>query len=464
MNGNNTNVIAARASEVDVGKLIDHSKLNKVSLMTIILCGAVMVMDGYEFGIMAVVAPAIMQDWGVSPAVFGGVFSAVFIGYFFGALVCGALADRIGRKKVLILTASIFTVASLLIFFSQNVTQLILLRVIAGFGIGGAIPVAITLTSECAPIKGKGKYLSVMYTGNVLGSMLAGYIAGFLLPTFGWRACFIVGFIVPLVVIILVHYFLPESARWLCVKWKTREQRENLITIVKQIDPNIQITEDTVFSTAGTTNQEKHSTKDLFAGKLKWMTPAVWAFYGISNITLLFFLSWGPQLIVMKGYAVSTAAFISGNAMVFGVLAVLGSGFLYDKIGLRRGWIVYTVGGITVCFLGGATENIFIGLYCLSSLLINCAHMAVTILTPNIYPPAIRNQGAGTAFAVARLGAIAGPLIGGFLLATQLEMSLLVTLMIAVPMFIVSVLCYITGRQYDKYFAPLYAGQLEIKK
>ncbi|QDR83479.1 4-hydroxybenzoate transporter PcaK (plasmid) [Sporomusa termitida] len=459
------NEIIAKPLIVDVGKLIDDSKLNKVSLATIILCGFIMMMDGYDMGIMSVTAPAIMEEWGVSATLFGGVFSAAYVGFLFGAIICGTIADKIGRKKVLIFSGIIFSLGTLLVYFSHSVPELILMRIFAGFGFGGAVPVAITLTSEYAPLKGKGKYLSVMYTGFVLGTTLAGYVASFIISsTAGWRACFLIGFFAPLIVIAFMIPYMSESARWLSVSWKTAEQRENLVKLINKINPDLKIDADTQFSSVGITNQKQHSAKELFAGRLRWVTPVMWAFYLISSIALFFFNSWGPQLIVLKGYSVATAAMINGNAQFVGVLSVLGAGFLYDKIGLRRGWIVYTLAAIVVCFLGGVEGGMFIGVFILGLFLINCAHMAITILAPSIYPPNIRNQGAGTGIGVARIGAIIGPLLGGILLATQLKMSILIILMVAIPMFIVAVLCYIVGKQYDMYFAPLYGGQYKTEK
>ena len=142
-----------KPSAIDVGKVIDDSKLNKVSLRVILLCGLIMIMDGYDYTIITVAAPMIMKEWNVGTKSFGLVFSAAMFGYLFGAIICGALSDRIGRKKTLILGSCIFSVGTLLVFFSHSVQSLIPIRIFTGFGIGGAVPCAITLTSEYSPLK-----------------------------------------------------------------------------------------------------------------------------------------------------------------------------------------------------------------------------------------------------------------------------------------------------------------------
>ena len=137
MRGNNANGTVEKPSEIDVGLVIDDSRLNRVSVSVILLCGLIMLMDGYDYTIITVAAPLIMKEWNVNTASFGWVFSAAFFGYLFGAIIFGTLSDKIGRKKTLILGACFFSVGTLLVYFSHSVSSLIPMRVFAGIGIGG---------------------------------------------------------------------------------------------------------------------------------------------------------------------------------------------------------------------------------------------------------------------------------------------------------------------------------------
>ena len=451
-----------KPSVVNVGQIIDDSKLNKVSVSVILLCGLIMIMDGYDYGVISVAAPMIMKDWQISTKAFGVVFSAAFVGYLFGAIICGTLSDIIGRKKTLIIGACFFSVGTLLVFFSRSVESLIPMRVFAGIGIGGAVPCAITLTSEYSPSKGRGKYVSVMYSGFLIGLVLAGYIAGFMLGTVGWRPLFLVGFVAPVAAIVILIFILPESARWLSIRCKTVKQRETLTKIIKKMQPDIQIDGDTQFTSIDS-SQARHSAKELFSGKLAWVTPLIWAYYLISSIAVFFFGSWSPQLLVVKGFTASTAAFITGTNGILVAVGCLLSGFYFDKVGFRWGSVLYVIAGVFVIFMGDLAQVGFVTLLFASAFFINAAHMDVTILAPIVYPSSCRNQGAGTAIAVARIGAIIGPYIGGYLLATQLPMGTLLAL-VSIPLSIAAVLCYIAGRQYDFYFAPLYAGKIPVEK
>jgi len=335
------------------------------------------------------------------------------------------------------------------------------MRVFAGLGIGGAVPCAITLTSEYAPLKGRGKYVSVMYSGFLIGLVMAGYIAALMLDTVGWRPLFLVGFFAPAAVIILLAFKLPESARWLSVRGKTEKQRESLARILGAIQPGIHINESTRFTTADS-SRARHSAKELFAGRLLWVTPLIWALYLISSIAVFFFGSWSPELLVVKGFSASTAAFITGTNGIIVAAGCLLSGFFFDKYGFRWGAVLYVIAGVCVIFMGDLAQAGFVTLLFASAFFINSAHMDVTILAPIVYPSNCRNKGAGTAVAVARIGAIIGPYLGGYLLATKLPLGSLLAL-IAIPLSISAVLCYAAGRQYDFYFAPLYSGKIQLR-
>ncbi|MBN1570332.1 MAG: MFS transporter [Acidobacteria bacterium] len=462
MSGKDANGTAVTPSTIDVGKVIDDSRLNRVSLRVILLCGLIMLMDGYDYSIITVAAPMIMKEWNAGTESFGVVFAAAFFGYLFGAILCGALSDRIGRKKTLILGSCIFTVGTLLVYFSNSVQTLIPIRIFTGFGIGGAVPCAITLTSEYSPLKGRGKYVSIMYSGFLLGMVLGGYVAGFMLDSIGWRPLFLVGFIAPVIAILILWYALPESARWLAARHKSEKQREVLGAIVRDMQPGLQIGAETRFVSEGST-QNKAAIKELFSGKLAWVTPVIWAYYLISSIAVFFFGNWAPQLLVVKGFTASSAAFITGTSGIAIAAGCLLSGFYFDKFGFRWGSILHVIAAVAVLFWGGMEPAGFVILLFVTGFFINSAHMDVTILAPIVYPPRCRNQGAGVAIAVARIGAMIGPTIGGYLLATTLPMERLLAL-ISVPLVIAAVLCYIAGRQYDFYFGPLYSGRIPAEK
>jgi len=448
--------------EIDVGQLIDNSSLNKVSVRVILLCGLIMLMDGYDYNIINVAAPVIRQQWNIAAKDFGVAFSAAFFGYLFGAILFGILSDKIGRKKTLIMASCVFSVGTLLVYFANSLGVLIAIRVLTGIGIGGAVPCAITLTSEYSPLKGRGKYVSVMYSGFLMGIVVGGFLAGYMLKHLGWRPLFLVGFFAPILIIILLGFKLPESARWLSARDQTFKQRELLKKLVQGILPDISMDPDARFVSVSL-NKGRRSYKELFAGRLMWVTPVIWGYYLISSIAVFFIGSWSPQLLVVKGFSASTAAYITGSINVLIAAGCLLSGFYFDRFGFRSGALLHVIAAVFVIFTGGLAATGFVVLLAATGFFINSAHMDVTILAPIVYPPSCRNQGAGSAIAAGRIGAMIGPVIGGILLDTSLPMDTLLGV-VAVPLIIAAILCHVSGRQYDFHFAPLYAGKASAEK
>ena len=445
----------ASPATLDVGRLIDDSSRNRVAITVILLCGLIMIMDGFDYRIISVAAPLIISDWNISDGAFSYAFSAAFVGYFFGAIIFGWLSDRIGRKKTLMISCFIFSVGTLFVYFTNSIASLIAVRVFTGIGIGGAVPCAITLTSEYSPLKQRGKYVSIMYSGFLIGVVIGGFLAGYILERFGWRPLFLIGFFAPLVAIIIVGFKLPESIRWLSTREHTIGQRAMIIRLLQQIAPGVKFDDSTKF--VFTTVKHKGSLRNLFVGRLRWTTPFVWAFYSFSSLAVFFISSWTPRLLTIKGYTASPAAYITGSIDIVVTIACLLSGFFFDKAGFRRGAILYLIAAVCVIFTGGLESISFVLLLMMGSLFFNSGHMAVTILAPIIYPSECRNLGGGVAIAAGRFGAIVGPPIGGILLDTKLPMETLLGL-VAIPLVISAVLCYISGREYDFHFASLYAG------
>lgn len=460
------------AQELDVGLAIDESKRNRVAVSVIVLCGLIMLMDGYDYRIISVAGPRIISDWGVSATEFGYAISAAFVGYLFGAVFFGMLSDRVGRKPTLLFASLIFSVGTLAVYFtgalgelpavraftdfaartvpveSPELLLLIAVRVFTGFGIGGAVPCAITLTSEYSPLKQRGKYVSLMYSGFLIGVVAGGYLAGYMLEKFNdWRPLFLVGFAAPVIVIVLLGFKLPESIRWLAVRETvTASQRALIARLVAVIRPGTRVDEGTRFVTAAV--KRKGSVKNLFAGKLSWVTPTVWLYYLISSIALFFLSSWSPKLLTLKGYADSHAAYINGTIDAVVAAGCMLSGFYFDKAGFRNGAVLYVVAAVCVFYAGGFEAVAFVLLLMAGSLFLNSGHMAVTILAPIVYPSDCRNLGGGAAIAAGRIGAIIGPIIGGMLLDTKLPLERLIGI-VAVPLVASAVLCYVTGRYYD---------------
>jgi len=446
-------------SVVNVDTVVNSARVSKTAIAVIILCGCIMLLDGYDFGIVSNASPLMIKEWNVNTAQFGIVFSVATFGWMIGAIVFGGISDRIGRKKTLIIGAAIFTVGTLFVMFTHSVDQISIVRFISGIGVGGAVPVAMVLTSEFSPEKSRAKFVTIMFSGFVIGQTLGAYIAAAMMPVFGWRSLFLLGFIVPAIIIVVIAFFLPESARWLVLHEQGGKNRPALEKICKRIDPSLQIDANTEF-VAVVEKKDKGHLKDLFEGRFKYVTPLLWLWYLCSSLGLFFIQSWLPQILVLKGLTAAHASAMVGTAGLFGIAGTILVGFYLDKAGFKWGFLWPLVAIVCIVCIGGVSATAMVLFWiCANGLFMNGGHSILTAFVPNVYPVKIRAQGSGVANAIARIGSIIGPYIGGVLIAMGMPMNHLFYL-IAIPFVLAAGLAAFQGRQYDNYFAPLYRGQL----
>src|SRR3984957_13494455 len=175
------------ASSVDVADFIDAQPVGGFQIKLLLTCAAVLFLDGFDTTSIGFVAPSLAKEWGLSKGALGPVFSAGVIGLMIGALVFGPLADRIGRRKIIIFSTLAFGIGALVTAFVQDVNTLLAIRFLTGLGLGGAMPNTIALTSEFNPRRRRATMVMIMFCGFSVGAALGGLLAAALIPHFGWR-------------------------------------------------------------------------------------------------------------------------------------------------------------------------------------------------------------------------------------------------------------------------------------
>ena len=200
---------------VDVQDFIDSRPVSRFQWMILGLCFLVTAIDGLDTAAVGFIAPALRDEWGLTSAQLNPVLGASLLGLMFGAFIAGPLADRFGRKTILLVSVLFFGGWSLAACASQDVLSLTTMRFLTGLGLGGAMPQAITLTSEYCPQRRRSLMVTTMFCGFTLGSALGGVIAAQMVPLYGWRSVLFLGGVLPLLCLPILYVFLPESVRFL---------------------------------------------------------------------------------------------------------------------------------------------------------------------------------------------------------------------------------------------------------
>jgi AAHS family 4-hydroxybenzoate transporter-like MFS transporter len=419
----------------------------------------VMLLDGYDFAAIAFAAPDLIREWHVDASLFGMVFSAGIFGIMLGSILFGYLGDKLGRRKSLFFSCVWFGLLTLATSLATSLNGLLWLRFIAGVGIGGAVPLAIVLVSEYAPKGSKVKWVTIMFTGYSIGGAVGGLLASWLLPHFGWKSIFVVGGILPLIAGIAAITRIPESIRFLSLQKGSHTQIANIAVAVQ---PDLTVAGDAQFvmqdeKQAGKQQSGPFKWKMLFAGVLGIATPLLWLFYIINSLAVFFLQSWFPVLFVATGLSAAQAAFTTALYSVGGTVGGLFVGWLLDKYGMTAGTWLPVLGVVFVAALGhtsGMTLSAVV--FCIGFFVMG-TQFILTACTPLFYPTAFRSKADGAAIAIAKIGSISGPLIGGILIGMQMPVTTLFYV-VAAPVAVGAVFCFFLGRLYHKHYTAAVAA------
>jgi len=375
------------------------------------LCGAILFLEGYDIAAAGYAVPSLVDAWKVLPQAFTPVLTAGSVGLLLGSLCAGWLGDRLGRQPVLIGCAAVFGVFSLLSAFANSPIQLAALRFPTGLGLGGGVPLAVALVSDFAPPMEKGKLVMLMSAGVPIGFTVGGLLASQLVGLFGWPAIFVTGGVLPLAMVPPLALWLPESSAL-----REATHRHNLVAA-------------------------------LFQSGLARVTVLLWAINLLSLLGVFFILQWTPAILHSTGVS-STRAILGTTMYALGVIASpLLTASIVDRMGIER-VLTYGLGFGTLCVL---SIGLFSPRFWLFSIVICGAGIGggcqagINSLSALAYPPAIRSTGAGWALGAGRVGTIAGPLLGGMLLALSFRAQQ-IFVAAAIPAFGATLLMAILGR------------------
>lgn len=430
---------------VEINQFIDGRRVSAYQWLIVGLCFLVAMLDGIDAASMGFVAPSLMQDWNLSRVAFGPVLGAVMLGFALGALLVGPLADRVGRRKILIFSVFLFGIFNASCALAQSPTQLLILRLITGVGLGTAMPTAATLLSEYVPKRLRSFLITVMFAGFALGSGLSGFIASFLLGQYGWRGVMLFGGALPLLSVPLLLWLLPESARLLAVQGRESSEIARLMKRVCNAD----FSPGTVFTSAEPRlTAAKVPVQLLFGDGYAFGTAMLWVSCFMGLLILYLVTGWLPTLITDAGHSVQQAAQITAMFQVGSIPGALIVGLLMARFeGSSVVALAYGLGGIAILALGANMLNSawLPAQVAIAGFFIGGAQTGLNALAPAFYPTQSRATGVSWMNGIGRGGAIFGSLIGGLLLSLGWQFASVFAIL-AVPALLAA--CAVTLSHY----------------
>ena len=436
------------ADTVDVTALIDRGNLGGFQFRILVLCGLVAVLDGADTTAIAIAAAAIAGKLGVPMSDFGLIFSAGTLGAMLGAMAFGPLADRFGRKRLLLVTTVMFGVFTLLTAHADTYGHLMACRLLAGVGLGGATPCFLALVSEYVPSRMRGSTVSALWAAFPLGIMLGGFLNSYLVAAFGWESIFHVGGALPILVAAILGLALPESLQFLILR---RSDRTKALAIVGRLAPGAA---GTTVRLAVTSQQAPGvPVKHLFAEGRAANTLLLWVpfFMAFGGLAVVVFFT--PALLRSAGVpaAASAGALVNGFHGLGSLVGMAIAGRLIDRYGpsliLGTGLVLGAMCTVLLGFGVGtvalaATATALVGLF------LGIAGSGSIAIAALIYPAAIRATGIGWGIGMGRGGQVVLPLIASWLLTQGdgREMLLVIAAMLMTSIAAVFLLGRLTGQ------------------
>jgi AAHS family 4-hydroxybenzoate transporter-like MFS transporter len=421
-------------SVIDVQQFLNAHRFSGFQWLIFALCFAIVFLDGFDTAAIGYIAPALVSEWGIDRSALGPVLTAALFGLSTGALFAGPLADRFGRRMVLVGSVFVFGGACLASAFSSHLTELIIWRFITGLGLGAAMPNAVTMMSEYCPDARRAMLTNTMFCGFPLGAASGGFLAAWIIPQYGWRSVLWLGGIVPLILTLLLFLFMPESIRYMV---SSKYPVARIRAALQRISATVANASSFIMQEKVTATKTNNGIRIIFSNDYVIGTLMLLTAYFMGLVIFYSMINWMPVLFKDAGLSQGTAAVITALFPLGGVWAVL-SGWLMDRFSANLTVaICFALTGLGVWSIGqaGADIALLASLVLIAGILLNTAQTSLPSLAAAFYPTQGRATGVAWMMALGRFGGIAGSFLVAELARRNLSLREIFTGM-AVPGFI----------------------------
>lgn len=410
---------------VNVQTLLNEHPFSGFQWVIFALCFLIVLLDGFDTAAIGYIAPSLIGEWGVSKPALAPVLSAALFGLAAGALFSGPLADRLGRKSVLVGSVAVFAVSCLASGFSPDIWTLAVLRFVTGLGLGAAMPNAVTLMSEYCPDSRRATLTNAMFCGFPLGAAFGGFLAAWMIPHFGWRSVLILGGAAPLLLLVALVVLLPESVRHMVANNYPAERiRKVLSRIAGDAVQGVQrfvMTE----SKPQPESQASSGMGVVLSREYRVGSIMLWIAYFMGLVIFYALMNWMPVLFREAGLDPKTGTLVAALFPLGGVGAVL-FGWLMDRFNANRIIAIgYALTAASIWWIGQTAGHLgwLVVAVFLAGTIMNTAQSSMPALAAAYYPTRGRATGVAWMLGIGRFGGIAGSFLVAELSARQLGFS-----------------------------------------
>ena len=424
--------------QLNVRDIAENATLRPIHLAILAICFFTAVVDGLDNQAIGFSAPAISADLAIPVSRFGLIFSAGLIGTLVGAVMMGRLADRFGRRRILISCTVLFAILTAATPIARNVWEFSVVRFLGGVGLGGAMPCFLTLVAEFAPKSRKALATGIIWCGYPTGGVVGGLIGSQILSRDGWQEVFYIGGGVAALAAVLQWWSLPESMQYLALSGRHSEElRRTAGRLAPDMDDEVVLVAERVIG-------NRAGMGEVFAEGRTASTILLWIpifmTFTITTCTVL----WLPGLFKAAGMPVGTAALMLAIGNFATLPSQVASGYLLDRIGPFR-VLPIAYGALALSFVGLAATLKIIPAVAAAMITIGFLQgpgiAGMLFLATTIYPPEIRSTGVGLAMGVGRSGQVVASLVVGAMIAGGLTPSVTIRSMAAAP--VIALVCVI---------------------
>ncbi|MDM0047767.1 MFS transporter [Variovorax sp. J22R115] len=405
---------------IDLHKLADEARFNRFHGLVLFWCALIIIFDGYDLAVAGIALPSIMKEMGVSPTNAGFMVSSALFGMMFGAIFLGTIADKIGRRRAIVICIALFSIFTAAAGLTHEPISFSVMRFLAGLGIGGVMPNVVAQMTEYSPRKIRSTMVTLMFSGYAVGGMLAALLGKGLIEAYGWSSVFLAAGL-PVLLIPAILKSMPESMPFLI----KANRLDELQRLASRLDPSYRPESGDSFALPREDKAASAPIGRLFQEGRGFSTVMFWIAFFMCLFMVYALSSWLTRLMASAGYSLGSALTFVLVLNFGAMIGAVGGGWLADRFHIKYVLVgMYALAAVSITLLGyrAPTEVLFLlvglaGASTIGTQIVTYAYVG------QFYPMAVRATGIGWASGVGRSGAILAPIVIGSLVGLALPLQ-----------------------------------------